>query len=59
MYIESRDSYDDTAQCHYYNAKGKGGKGKEEGNRYMFDGKGKNPDGKGKGSKGKKARDFL
>ncbi len=37
----------DTAQCHYYNAKGKGGKDKDKGHR--VDGKGKPTDGKGKG----------
>ncbi len=46
----------DTAQCHYYNAKGKGGKGKDKGHNHRFDGTGKSPDGKGKGFKGKKGK---
>ncbi len=46
----------DTAHCHYYNAKGKGIKGKDKDQRHIFDGKGKHPDGKGKGVKGKKGK---
>ena len=46
----------DTAQCHYYNAKGKGTKGKDKGHNPRFDGKGKPHDGKGKGLKGKKGK---
>jgi hypothetical protein len=46
----------DTAQCHYYNAKGKGTKGKDKGYNIRFDGKGKPHDGKGKGLKGKKGK---
>ena len=46
----------DTAQCHYYNAKGKGTKGKDKGYNPRFDGKGKPHDGKGKGLKGKKGK---
>ena len=46
----------DTANCHYYNAKGKGIKGKDKGQRHIFDGKGKHPNGKGKGMKGKKGK---
>ena len=46
----------DTAQCHYYNAKGKGGKSKDKGHNHRFDGKGKSPDGKGKGLKGMKGK---
>ena len=46
----------DTAQCHYYNAKGKGTKGKDKGHNYRLDGKGKPHDGKGKGLKGKKGK---
>ena len=43
----------DTAQCHYYNAKGKGGKGKDKGHRIAGDAKGKVYEGKGKAGKGK------
>ena len=43
----------DTAQCRYYNAKGKGGKGKDKSHNHRTDGKGKSPDNKGKGLKGK------
>jgi hypothetical protein len=46
----------DTAQCHYYNAKGKGGKSKDKGHNHRIDGKGKSPDGKGKSLKGKKGK---
>ena len=46
----------DTAQCHYYNAQGKGTKGKDKGYNPRFDGKGKPHDGKGKGLKGKKGK---
>ena len=46
----------DTAQCHYYNAKGKGGKGKDKGYNHRNDGKGKSPESKGKGLKGKKGK---
>ena len=46
----------DTAQCHYYNAKGKGGKGKDKGHRITGDAKGKGSEGKGKGGKGKKGK---
>ncbi len=49
----------DTAHCHYYNAKDKGIKGKDKGQRHIFDGKGKHPDGKGKGMKGKKGKGSL
>ena len=46
----------DTAQCHYYNAKGKGTKGKDKGYNPRLDGKGNSHDGKGKGLKGKKGK---
>ncbi len=46
----------DTAQCHCYNAKGKGTKGKEKGHNHRSDGKEKLPDGKGKRIKGKKGK---
>jgi hypothetical protein len=46
----------DTAQCHYYNAKGKGVKGKVKGNRTALDSKGKGSESKGKGMKGKKGK---
>ncbi len=46
----------DTAQFHYYNAKGKGTKGKDKDLNRRFDGKGKPHDGKGKGLKGKKGK---
>ena len=46
----------DTAQCHYYNAKGKGGKGKDKGQRTAWDAKGKGSGLKGKGLKGQKGK---
>ncbi len=46
----------DTAQCHYYNANGKGGKGKVKGHRTTWDAKGKGSEGKGKEIKGKKGK---
>jgi hypothetical protein len=46
----------DTAQCHYYNAKDKGGKGKDKGHRAAWDAKGKGSEVKGKGLKGQKGK---
>ena len=48
----------DTAQCHYYNAKGKGGKGKDKGHRITGDAKGKDPKARAKEAKVKKVKEF-